>query len=67
MEIKDLKNAKIKDLFKFRAEDGTQTRDPQLGRFKRFTYESNCYAFLYAECLFLFNRSSFMLDDRIIF
>ena len=40
-------------LFKFRAEDGTQTRDPQLGRFKRFTYESNCYAFLYAECLFL--------------
>ena len=40
-------------LFKLGAEDGTQTRDPQLGRFKRFTYESNCYAFLYAECLFL--------------
>ena len=47
-------------LFKLGAEDGTQTRDPQLGRFKRFTYESNCYAFLYAECLFLFNRGRFI-------
>ena len=38
-------------LFKFRAANETRTRDPQLGKFKRFTYESNCYAFLYAECL----------------
>ena len=37
----------------FRAANEARTRDPQLGKFKRFTYESICYAFLYAECQFL--------------